>query len=98
MRPGSVSNANTRSIGARIELMSVWLTGRIVLDDAGPDLTAQDGALHDLHARSVGHGPPAWHALCRPAWSAPCKNCRWHGPVFADRKSTRLNSSHTVIS
>src|SRR2546430_8691293 len=44
MRPGSVSNANTRSIGARIELMSVWLTGRIVLDDAGADLTPQDGA------------------------------------------------------
>src|SRR5438034_8404500 len=36
--------------------------------------------------------------LPKKSWSSPVKNSGLNGSPVADRKSTRLNSSHTVIS
>src|SRR5256885_9222048 len=59
--------------------------GTPVFDPDAGTLTYPDGSVAHLTPDEV-----YWHKLIR--------GDDWKGPVFADRKSTRLNSSHLVIS
>src|SRR5439155_24543000 len=48
-------------------------------------------SLHDALPISVGIGAPSF-------WIVMATSCRPRAPLWGDRKSTRLNSSHVAIS
>src|SRR5438034_8058363 len=53
---------------------------------------------HREPRESAGQPPAAWHTHDRQAARCRCEPYSSVAPSARDRKSTRLNSSHTVIS